>query len=336
MFGTRDAQTVLSFYALDQAAVRQIEPVGNAGGWSGSRLWRLDDSVGRELCLRRWPAEHPAADRLRLIHGVLRLVFDELPIIANPLPSASGSTFIEHAGHLWELTPWRPGRADYQAQPSRARLRAAVQTLARFHGLAARYESRSGVPPTILDRQLRWNDLQESGLSIIERSLVTPLGNEIDQRASRLLKLAHRALDSSKAIQSLAAGPELLLQPAIRDIHRDHVLFTGDEVTGLIDFGAMRIDTPLTDVARLVGSLVGDYLEARQFAFDAYAELRPLSTADRRLIELLDESGLVLGALNWLLWLYVERRDMGPVEPIVRRLDEMLQRLEVRTKNTSS
>src|SRR5436190_17245532 len=226
MFGTRDAQTVLSYYALGQAAVRQIEPVGNAGGWSGSRLWRLGDASGRELCLRRWPAEHPTADRLRLIHGVLRLVFDELPIIANPLPSASGSTFIEHAGHLWELTPWRPGRADYPAQPNRARLRAAVQSLARFHDLAARYKQCLGAPQTILDRQQRWKELQQSGLSAIERSLATPLGNEIDQRATRLLALAHKALESSQAIQSLSAGPELSLQPAIRDIHPDHVLFT--------------------------------------------------------------------------------------------------------------
>src|SRR5205085_11670626 len=114
----------------------------------------------------------------------------------------------------------------------------------------------------------------------------------------------------------------------IRDVHHEHVLFTGDQVTGLIDFGALRIDTPLTDVARLVGSLVGDDAEARRIALDAYAELRPLSEADRRLVDVLDQSGVVLGALNWLKWLYVERRDMGPVTPIVRRLDELLARLE--------
>lgn len=45
------------------------------------------------------------------------------------------------------------------------------------------------------------------------------------------------------------------LQPCIRDIWHDHVLFDGDRVTGLIDFGAMQIDTPATDIARLVGSL---------------------------------------------------------------------------------
>src|SRR5258708_28308480 len=34
----RDAQVVLSFYARTHDMVRHIEPLGNAGGWSGSRL----------------------------------------------------------------------------------------------------------------------------------------------------------------------------------------------------------------------------------------------------------------------------------------------------------
>lgn len=125
-----------------------------------------------------------------------------------------------------------------------------------------------------------------------------------------------------------AAQTRLPRQPAIRDIWHDHVLFTGDEVTGIVDFGALNVDTPLTDIARLVGSLVADDVDARGFAMDAYAELRPLSQEDRQLIDLLDESGQVVAAVNWPTWLYVERRDMGPIEPIIRRLDEILRRLE--------
>ena len=47
-----------------------------------------------------------------------------------------------------------------------------------------------------------------------------------------------------------------------------------------------------------------------------YSERRPLSEADRSLIDLLDDSGQVLGGLNWLRWLYLDRRDMGPLPPI--------------------
>jgi Ser/Thr protein kinase RdoA (MazF antagonist) len=325
-----DIQAVLPFYALSPSVVRQIEPLANAGGWSGSRLWRVTEFNGNLLCLRRWPQGHPDPERLRLIHAVLTLVASQLPAFAFPLPTAAGETYVECSGHLWELTAWRPGSADYHAHPSPQRLRAALQTLARFHDLAARYMRCPAVAPTILDRQKRWKSLQENGLHLIERSIATPLGNEIDKRASRLLMLGREALASSRAIQSLASAPELWLQPAIRDIHHDHILFTGDEVTGIVDFGALRIDTPLTDIARLVGSLVGDDQDARQIALGAYSELRPLSESDRRLIGLLDETGLILGALHWLIWLYAERRDMGPAEPIIQRLDEILARLETK------
>jgi len=98
-------------------------------------------------------------------------------------------------------------------------------------------------------------------------------------------------------------------------------------VTGLIDFGALRIDTPLADIARLVGSLAGDDQAARQFALESYDSLRPLSRQDRELIDLLDRANVVLSGLNWLRWLYLERRDMGPLPPIVRQLDDIVARL---------
>jgi Ser/Thr protein kinase RdoA (MazF antagonist) len=162
-----------------------------------------------------------------------------------------------------------------------------------------------GKAPSVLDRQARWRKLEERGLALVKQSLPTALKSALDERAVRLFELASRAFLTRRIPESLASVPSVFCQPAIRDIHHDHVLFTGDEVTGIIDFGAMRMDTPLTDVARLVGSLAGDDHEARQFALDAYAELRALSEADRKLVDLLDETGLVLGAMNWLTWLYV-------------------------------
>jgi Ser/Thr protein kinase RdoA (MazF antagonist) len=323
-----DAQAVLTFYALDGGAVRRIEALGGAGGWSGSRLWRVVGDDGRKLCLRRWPEEHPTVERLQMIHAVLLRVAAGLPIVACPLKTTSGQTYVEHAGHLWELADWKPGKADYHADPSRARLRGAMQAIARFHEASSGDAPPPGLPQTIVDRWRITQEMQCGGIAAIEQAVITPLGNEIDLRAGRLLKLARQTLHLLHATAPHQALERLSVFPVIRDIHHDHVLFTGDEVTGLIDFGALRVDTPLTDVARLVGSLVGDDREARQFALDAYSEIRPLNEADRRLIDYLDESGLVLGGLNWLTWLYVERRDMGPVGAIVRRLDEILKRLE--------
>jgi homoserine kinase type II len=206
-----------------------------------------------------------------------------------------------------------------------------MDALAQFHQLAAACESRMGQAPAILDRQRQMQFLRDGELARIERALQQPLDGELDQRMALLFRLASGSLSDAFTGRMLAINDELCLQPAIRDIHHDHVLFTGDEVTGIIDFGALRIDTPLVDVARLVGSLAGDDREARAFALASYSEVRPLSERERQLIDLLDESGLVLAAFNWLKWLCVERRDMGATGPIVQRLDGIIGRLQKRS-----
>ena len=155
--------------ALQPAAVQRIEPLANAGGWSGSRLWRIhvrgaeipvcQDSwqarMPAPLCLRRWPREHPTKERLRLIHDVLKIVAAHLPILASPLSARSGETFVEHGGYLWELTNWLPARPDYHARPSRERLRAAMRCW-QLSRAGRAYESQLGPAPAILDRQRQW------------------------------------------------------------------------------------------------------------------------------------------------------------------------------------
>ncbi len=324
---------VLNQYGVNANAVRHLEPLANAGGWSGSRLWRVTAQSGDILCLRRWSTEHPSPERLAWMHDVLQRVAPNLPIVPTPLRSSAGQTFVECAGHLWELTDWRPGTANFHAIPTLPRLRAAMQALATFHQLAASLQSQTGIPPTVLDRFSQLNSLSSGGLSVIERAIRSPLHSELDQRAAQLQTLTTQLLQTSSLLPRLTAIGQLPLSPAIRDIHHDHLLFIGDELTGLIDFGAMRLDTPLTDIARLVGSLAADDRQMRQSAINYYHEIRPLSESDRAHIDLLDESGLLLSAVNWLTWLYVERRDMGPLAPILHRLDTILSRMHSRLQH---
>jgi homoserine kinase type II len=333
-------QTVLSYYSLPPALVRRIESLGNAGGWSGSRIWKVE-AVGNALrgvpgtaalpeflCLRRWPQEHPTPERLRLIHDVLERVFQGgLHVVPVPLRTGQGTTFVEHEGHLWEVSPWMPGTADYHSQPNRARLRSAMEALAQFHQLAGK-QTAIGHPQSIHDRRIQVRNYLGGLADTVPSGIRLGIDPRLDKVSGRVFDVARPMLTSMQAKLQAEVTWETMLLPAIRDIWHDHVLFTRDKVTGIVDFGALRIDTPLTDIARLVGSLVGNDREARSFALDTYAELRPLTNDDRRVINLLDESGVVLAGLNWLTWLYVDRRDMGLVEPIIRRLDEILRRLE--------
>jgi Ser/Thr protein kinase RdoA (MazF antagonist) len=252
-------------------------------------------------------------------------------VVPVPLCTGQGATVVEHEGHFWELAPWMPGVADFHANPTRERLRAAMQTLARFHLLAAsgpHQASSSSQAPALVERESRVLELLQRQFEPLYAAAYKELNPALASRAKRILEAANPRLNDLYVKIKPASEQLHHIQPAIRDIWHDHVLFTADEVTGIVDFGAMRIDTPLADVARLVGSLVGDDQDARLFALDAYAELRPLTLDDRQLIDVLDESAVVLAGLNWLTWLYIERRDMGPLEPIISRLDEILARLE--------
>jgi Ser/Thr protein kinase RdoA (MazF antagonist) len=260
---------------------------------------------------------------------VLTSVASELPIVADPLATKSGATFVEHAGHFWELAHWKQGAPQDGSLASKERLRAAFHAVAKFHQLAAHYERRRGAAPSIADRHERTEYMQHRGLAEIKSAMQSIAIGPLNDAARVLYQLAQHSLTDSKRPVHLPVAAKLWLQPVIRDIHREHVLFSGDEVSGLIDFGALRIDTPLADVARLIGSLAGDDVAARQFCIDCYSELAPLSQEDRGLIDLLDDSGLILSALNWLMWLYVERRDMGGDQPIIRRLQELTARLKL-------
>jgi homoserine kinase type II len=115
-----------------------------------------------------------------------------------------------------------------------------------------------------------------------------------------------------------------LQQPVLRDVWSDHVLFVGDVVSGFIDFGAMRVDTPLTDIARLLGSLAGCNPQQRHLALEAYAEARPLLAAEQALIHLLDQTGNLLAGWNWLQWLYLERREFPSLPAVRQRLQHLL------------
>ena len=60
------------------------------------------------------------------------------------------------------------------------------------------------------------------------------------------------------------------MQPCLCDPWHDHVLFTGDQVSGVIDYGSVKEDHIAVDLARLLGSLVEDDENAWSIGLKAY------------------------------------------------------------------
>ncbi len=317
---------VLQYFPAATGASRWTA-LGSAGGFSGARLWRVTTLQG-DYCLRRWPPDHPDETRLQFIHSVLRLAYDhglrEAPL---PVPSIHGETFVRHHGFLWELAPWMPGEADYHRRPSVQKLQSALQWLARFHVATAPPRATVAPSPGIQERSELLRRLQLHESQEIARRLQTIHWPEFAIRGQRILKAFAREAHNLGVRLAASASVACPLQPCIRDIWHDHVLFLEDKVSGVVDFGAMRIECVSADISRLLGSLVGNDPQGWRQGLEAYSRVRPLSVAERQLCEVFDASTSLLSGMNWLRWICLEQRSFDEPDRVLARLDEILLRL---------
>ncbi len=146
---------------------------------------------------------------------------------------------------------------------------------------------------------------------------------DLDELLAQLKRSLSTVLDELEQ----AADVSLPLQWCLRDVKCDHVLFAGERVSGLIDFGAAAVDSVAGDVARLVGSLVGDAREDWPPALEAYHACRQLSPDERRAIHCFDRGGTLAAAANWLRWLFVEERSISQAEAVQAQLVGLCDRL---------
>jgi Ser/Thr protein kinase RdoA (MazF antagonist) len=322
-----EIRAVLARYPAVQP-IERIEALGAAGGFSGAVLWRVAARPG-PLCLRRWPLEHPDEPRLRFIHDVLltvyRLGIAEVPA---PLVNEERQTFLRAGGALWELTPWMPGQADYEDDPRPDKLHNAMRWLARFHLAAAPAKRRVARSPGLAERAALVERLKSGEYEEIRRRHPVAEWPDFSDRAARVLAAFAERAGGVEYDLHVAGAMNVQLQPCIRDIHRDHVLFDGERVAGVVDFGAMRVECVAGDIARLLGSLAGNDRDRWTDGLAAYEEVRPLDEDERRLVAVFDDSGVLLSGMNWLRWICLEGRTFPDPERVVARLDEILSRLD--------
>jgi hypothetical protein len=107
-----------------------------------------------------------------------------------------------------------------------------------------------------------------------------------------------------------------------------HILYSGDEVTGLIDYGGVKTDHVAVDLSRLLGSLIEDDDDAWVAGIAAYGEVASWDPHVVPLARLLDETGTLLGAANWLLWLDRPERRFDDRARAAARLGTLVRRLE--------
>lgn len=344
---------VISQYPED-CRPNSIQCLGNAGGFSGAVLWRLTSRRG-ELCVRQWPTGNPDASRLNYIHAVLFHVQSrDVRFVPVPLFTKSGRSYVPHPSQdvLYEVTPWMPGesklsRVDRSSTQEvvAENLAMAMRALAEFHLASQDFmgqellqehagqefsERQSDVlsPSRGLQRRLAFAErLIDGEWSQLESQLRTT-SCPFDEKFREILSLAQPFVACLPERLRPAAAMRFRLQPCIRDIWSDHVLFE-DSVSGIIDFGAMQQETVAGDIARLLGSVTAPVDTLWEVGLKAYASVRPLSADERTALVRFHESSVALSGVNWMRWVLIERRSFENTKGVSRRLDHILANLRL-------
>jgi Ser/Thr protein kinase RdoA (MazF antagonist) len=338
---TRESLTYWLRRWLPEADDVNFEPLGQSSGFSGARLWRV--TVGENsYVLRQWPGSGWSGCRVNAIVGFQRYLSNAGLPAPRPIhlhDSLGGACIVTYLPKLkeprsavtWSLTSWLPGVANFSSDPRPEKLQAALEMLARFHISAADMEQldrgkqrRFEASPALRKRAEGLRALNASALEELAVGVKAAADAHETELATEALRLIAAAKPSRAQLAESWRVIPLPLQWRLGDVWHDHVLFTGNHVTGLIDYGAADIDSPAADVGRLLGSLVGDDRERWQQGLAAYEAVRPMSDDERHAAKFFDSSGTVVAAANWIGWLWPREPEHAP--PIASR-DAALARL---------
>lgn len=314
-------------------ALMESKPPAFHRGFSGAQVWSVQTTTGC-YAVRLWP-QGWSRERLSGLHLLLRSLQQAgLSYIAVPLSNQSGETLLRWGNQDLQVEPWLPGVTD--RSPSATRSAAAMEALARWHRAAAHHRPLAPhqawfavqppqPAPAVLERRQRLRLLQADHLRRAAERAVHRAGPEarvlIERITTQILRQAEPVLKELDA----AARWTVSLQPVLRDIWREHVLFTGEAVTGLIDPSACRTDTVAADLSRLLGSWWGRDVSAWTAALAEYQKHRSLTAAEQNLVAILHHSGVLLSGVTWLEWLGPEER-FSPNDPrVLQRLEDILE-----------
>jgi Ser/Thr protein kinase RdoA (MazF antagonist) len=320
----RQAHTILAGYDF---AIRSCKSLGNAGGFSGARIWRVEAHAG-DWCLKAWPPAGMDLPRLADIHSrMIAARAAGLEIVPLVMRRRDGSTCAAAADRAWDLVEWMPGVADFSSRPDPLRMTAALNGLSRLHAFWRASSAQEGVAPAIEHRLDRLDDWQKSIRSGWELEIADSDTDPLVIWTRQAWQLLPPHLDSVRPPLESLKNTVFRLHTCLGDIWHDHVLFEGNRLTGLIDYGALRTDSPATDLARLLGSLAPCDNALFALGLQSYQVRIPLSFDEVRLVHILDYSGTVIGIANWLLWIYRDRRPQEDRAAAAGRLAILVQRL---------
>lgn len=302
--------------------------VANPGsGFSGAELFRVETPAGT-YALRGWEASPEQWKRLEESAAVIRFAAAQGCDGWLSLPQVTrGQDFLaEEAGYLWQLSRWLPGQPDFNQAPSLKRLQGALAGLAQFHQATLRMRTRSGVCNAIPCRLVECRAVANY-LELLREPIQREPNPELQRVAWELWQRVALCSPGLFARGQPLGRLEFAVRPILGDVWHDNLIFEGERFSGFVDYTAVQDDAVSVDLARLLGSLRLEGKVPWEAGLEAYQAVVPLSADEQKIIPWLHESGLVLGGLNWLKWIFVHRYEFPRPAAVLQRMRELSRQL---------
>ena len=305
------------------------------GGLSEATVWQVRDLSGEVFAVKVWKPDSAAQVRHRcLVRRWMLSASESCPdIVPRPrahagMPGDERSLILHQGRFAWQVESWRPGQSLRGAPAPECLESTALKLLPLYvsgHDFGVRWSSstlalESTPSSAILRRADLVEELQQGGLRRLSGSAHGCGDAEV---TAAVLQFA-QCLQSWLRWLQLQLQPwrsqSMTLQPVLRDLRAENVLYQDGRISGVIDWDAAGIDHPCLDVARLLRSWYPYDDAARLAAADCWAKLWQLSARDRQLLSVFDASIVLLNPVIWL-------KRLGDNPDLFQRLPAAKQRL---------
>ncbi len=309
-----------------------------SGGFSGAPVFLVRPAAARPHVLKVLAAS-TSPERAGWIHRAISHIRgcsggEVIPAVRE---SVDGHTLVvTDDGRLCEMLEYVDGVTTSDPAPSQ--IASAMRALAHVHSAAALLAENPpmlAVSPGWTERVSRARELSDRPW----RSLLNapPPASEWATAVMPHIAVACDHFEAGGGSQCVAwlattVPAPLRCQFVLRDVWSEHVFFDSDDrdrVAAIIDLHAAGIDTPATDVARLLGSWLPPRVSTSWWAtaIEAYANVLPMGPCERRLVPLLAATGIIFGLDNWFRWTLVEGRSFPEHDRVVSRLHRLVSSL---------
>jgi Ser/Thr protein kinase RdoA (MazF antagonist) len=227
-------------------------------------------------------AKHPDIEsNIEGQHRLMLFLHDHGFPVAPPLFTKNKGTYVNIVGIPCSLYPFIDGQP---LNPENLpQLRASAEALARFHQLTKEY-SRS--PPF---SQAPFPDLFEQKLEDFRKY------SETFDNSSSMRDIAESMLSFNSSLDDIETEIRKIPYSSLPKcvIHGDYkpgnILFQGNDVAAVIDFGRSRNEARLFDIAKTIAGLIGTsdhsaFLEMTRVFFTAYNGTYPLNNNEKTIL----------------------------------------------------